>query len=92
MELVTPDETGLLFKPDDFEDLAAQLRTLLTSPGALKRMAVAASARIRSQFSHRTAAARMAEIYRRNACSKRYHRIEARARAAMALNVRQPPD
>ena len=63
MELVTPDETGLLFKPDDFEDLAAQLRTLLTSPGALKRMAVAASARIRSQFSHRTAAARMAEIY-----------------------------
>lgn len=62
-ELVEPEHTGLLFDAGDVAGLSQHLRTLATNEEARKLMAATAAARIHSEFTHRAASARMAEIY-----------------------------
>ena len=62
-ELVTPMETGLLFRPGNAADLAASLE-LLAADGALRRsLAARAAVRIAKEFSIEAAGRRMGEIY-----------------------------
>lgn len=63
-ELVTHEQTGLLFEPSDASGLAAQLGRLAADPALRARVATAASERIRTQFSIQAAARQMSEIYR----------------------------
>ena len=61
-ELVKPGETGLLFKPKDPDDLAAQLQTLIENPDLRRDLAARGEAFL-ANFSIEAAARRMAEIY-----------------------------
>ena len=62
-ELVEPNATGLLFEPGNIGELAQCLTALLSNDSARKRMGDEAARRIHSQFTHRAASARMADIY-----------------------------
>ena len=62
-ELVHPDETGMLFRAGDPEDLASSLRTLISQPDLRRDLAGRAESFIRTNFSTAAAARRMAEIY-----------------------------
>jgi L-malate glycosyltransferase len=62
-ELVTPMETGLLFRPGDASDLASKLELLAADPALRRSLATRAAARIASDFSLEAAGRRMGEIY-----------------------------
>jgi L-malate glycosyltransferase len=62
-ELVTDQESGLLFPAGDGEALAGCLDLLLSDPGLRARLAAAGSERMRSEFTLARAAERMQEIY-----------------------------
>jgi glycosyltransferase involved in cell wall biosynthesis len=62
-ELVDGERTGLLFKPGDDADLAECLRRLILNDGLRRSLALAASERMRREFSLESAAGRLAEIY-----------------------------
>lgn len=72
-ELVTPNETGLLFKPGSVMDLVSQLRILLTDTDARRRMAEASATRIHSEFTHHAASSQMAQIYENLLDANRTH-------------------
>jgi glycosyltransferase involved in cell wall biosynthesis len=63
-ELIDHGVNGLLFEPGDSHSLASQLRTALSDPQSAGRLAEAARARIRSEFSVEAAADRLEAIYR----------------------------
>jgi glycosyltransferase involved in cell wall biosynthesis len=62
-ELVTDQETGLLFPAGDSDALAARLNLLLRDPDLRTRLATAAVTHIRTNFAVADAAKRMAAIY-----------------------------
>lgn len=62
-ELIAEGETGFLFDPGDGAALAAHLRRLIADGALRARLAEAAMARIRSEFSLETSAARLGAIY-----------------------------
>jgi L-malate glycosyltransferase len=62
-ELVTDQQSGLLFPPGDSAALAACLDLLLRNGGLRSRLAAAGAERMRSEFTLERAARRMAEIY-----------------------------
>ncbi|MCE5310972.1 MAG: glycosyltransferase family 4 protein [Acidobacteriales bacterium] len=62
-ELIMHGETGLLFRPDDLEDLAYQLSTLIKEPSLRHRLGKAAANRARTQFSMEKTARRMEALY-----------------------------
>jgi L-malate glycosyltransferase len=62
-ELVTDQQTGLLFPPGDSAALAACLDLLLRNATLRTRLATAGAGRMRSEFTVERAARRMAEIY-----------------------------
>jgi L-malate glycosyltransferase len=62
-ELVTDQQSGLLFPPGDSTALAACLDLLLRNPGLRTRLAGAGADRIRTEFTLARAARRMADIY-----------------------------
>jgi glycosyltransferase involved in cell wall biosynthesis len=62
-ELVEHENAGLLFNPDNVEDLAAQLERVITGEGLRRRLAANAVERMRGRFSISSAVARMQEIY-----------------------------
>jgi glycosyltransferase involved in cell wall biosynthesis len=64
-ELIEDDGHGLLFRPGDLGGMAAALRRLIAQPELRRKMANAASARIREQFSISASAGRMSDIYER---------------------------
>jgi glycosyltransferase involved in cell wall biosynthesis len=62
-ELVTPMETGLLFRSGDAADLAAKLELLAGNPALRHSLATRAAAKIATEFSLEAAGRRMGEIY-----------------------------
>jgi L-malate glycosyltransferase len=62
-ELVTDQQSGLLFPPGDSAALAACLNLLLRNAALRARLAAAAAERMRTGFTIERAARRMAEIY-----------------------------
>jgi L-malate glycosyltransferase len=62
-ELVTDQQTGLLFPPGDSAALAACLDLLLRNATLRTRLAAAGAERMRTEFTVERAARRMAEIY-----------------------------
>jgi glycosyltransferase involved in cell wall biosynthesis len=62
-ELISSNETGLLFEPGDVGGLGAALQLLIDNESARRRMADAGSRFIRERFSVRASAQRMGEIY-----------------------------
>jgi L-malate glycosyltransferase len=62
-ELVTDQQSGLLFPPGDSAALAASLDLLLRNAGLRSRLAAAAAERMRTEFTLERAARRMGEIY-----------------------------
>jgi glycosyltransferase involved in cell wall biosynthesis len=64
-ELVTPEETGLLFERGDASSLAAELRRLIVDESLRRRLALNGQVYIRQNFSAQAAAQRMGEIYAR---------------------------
>jgi L-malate glycosyltransferase len=62
-ELVTDQETGLLFPPGDSGALAACLDLLLHNAALRTRLAAAGAERMRAEFTTERAARRMAKIY-----------------------------
>jgi glycosyltransferase involved in cell wall biosynthesis len=64
-ELIEDGVQGLLFRPGDLDGMVAALRTLIAQPELRRKMADAASARIREQFSISASASRMSDIYER---------------------------
>jgi L-malate glycosyltransferase len=62
-ELIANNEIGRLFKAGDAQDLASHLETLASDEGLRYALGLAASARIRNEFSVDKAALRMGEIY-----------------------------
>ena len=62
-ELIADGETGFLFNPGDVKALAAHLRRLMADGALRARLAERAMARVRSQFSLETSAARLGAIY-----------------------------
>lgn len=62
-ELISHQETGLLFRPGDPDDLAECLRLLVDDEGARKRLAEAATRSVQERYSLEAAARRMGEIY-----------------------------
>jgi glycosyltransferase involved in cell wall biosynthesis len=62
-ELVTPMETGLLFRPGDAADLAAKLEILAADPALRSALAARAAAKIAHEFTLEAAGRRMGEIY-----------------------------
>lgn len=63
-ELVTDQQTGLLFPSGDSAALAACLDLLLRNAALRRRLAAAGAERIRTEFTVERAARRMADIYR----------------------------
>lgn len=63
-ELVTTNETGLLFEAGNAGDLAKCLQRLASDPSGRQRMASQAQSFIRSSFSREAAVATMGRIYR----------------------------
>ena len=55
--------TGLSYPPRDIAGLAAAVRTLLDDPAAAQRRALAARARLTSDFSWQTVAEETAAVY-----------------------------
>jgi glycosyltransferase involved in cell wall biosynthesis len=64
-ELIEDGVHGLLFRPGDLGGMMAALRVLIEQPELRRKMADAASARIREQFSIAASAGRMSDIYER---------------------------
>jgi glycosyltransferase involved in cell wall biosynthesis len=62
-ELVTPGETGMLFKPRDVSGLASMLRLLAADPALRARLGGNATRSIRERFTIERSARRMGEIY-----------------------------
>lgn len=62
-ELVDGEQTGLLFEPGDEADLAACLGRLVLDDALRRRIAQAASARVRRDFSMQAAGDQLAAIY-----------------------------
>ncbi len=62
-ELVTHEQTGLLFPPRDVAGLAAALRRLIEQESLRRQLAERGRERIHSQFSAQAAARRMAQLY-----------------------------
>jgi glycosyltransferase involved in cell wall biosynthesis len=62
-ELVSHENTGLLFEAGDAAGLAAQLDRVLADKSLRERLAAGGSRFIRENFSTQTSAARLAEIY-----------------------------
>lgn len=62
-ELIAPGETGMLFEPGDAAELSEVLRQLIGSPALRAALADNAADVIRTRFSRKEAARRMAEIY-----------------------------
>ena len=62
-ELIQNGETGLLFEPQDVPALATALDLLIRDAALRKRLATAATRRIRENFSIRASAQRMQQIY-----------------------------
>jgi glycosyltransferase involved in cell wall biosynthesis len=62
-ELIHDGQTGLLFDPDNPEQLAQCLRLLIENEDLRKKIAARAARSIHEKFSLRAAADRMAEIY-----------------------------
>ncbi|MGA7732264.1 MAG: glycosyltransferase family 4 protein, partial [Chloroflexia bacterium] len=63
-EVVVDGETGLLARPQDPEDLAAKINTLLADPGMARRMGEAGRKRVHALFSWRAVGDRLEEVYR----------------------------
>ena len=63
VELVTPDQAGLLFEPGNAADLAVQISRLIEEPALRTRLAANAARRIREEYSLERATDRMAAIY-----------------------------
>jgi glycosyltransferase involved in cell wall biosynthesis len=63
-EIVTHDESALLFPPHDARLLAAALRRALEDQAGTRRRADAALAAVRERFDHRALAARVWDIHR----------------------------
>jgi glycosyltransferase involved in cell wall biosynthesis len=70
-ELVTHEETGLLFRPADAEDLTSVLLRLLADQDLRRRLAEAAPVFVASRFGIRDSVAVMASIYDRYLASPR---------------------
>lgn len=64
-ELVSDNQTGLLFHPGDPADLAAQLERLITSEPLRRTLAANAARLIREKFTRQASVERMQEIYLR---------------------------
>jgi glycosyltransferase involved in cell wall biosynthesis len=62
-ELVSHGETGMLFKSNDAQSLAATTRLVARNPNLRRRLACNAQALIRENFRLEQSAGRMAEIY-----------------------------
>jgi glycosyltransferase involved in cell wall biosynthesis len=62
-ELVTDNETGLLFKTGDSAALADRLRTLISAPGLRTALAGAGAARMAAEFSIASSVARFERLY-----------------------------
>lgn len=62
-ELVTPGQTGLLFRPGDAQDLAAQVEWALTHPEELMQMRRTARAEFEAKYTAAENYRRMIEIY-----------------------------
>jgi glycosyltransferase involved in cell wall biosynthesis len=62
-ELVSHGETGMLFKSNDAQSLAATIRLVARNPNLRRRLACNAQALIRENFRLEQSAGRMAEIY-----------------------------
>lgn len=62
-ELVAPGRTGLLFRPGGAEDLAGQVRRLLSNRAALAAMRTEARREYEAKYTAKPNAARMLEIY-----------------------------
>jgi glycosyltransferase involved in cell wall biosynthesis len=62
-ELVSPEQTGLLFPPGDADVLAAHLDRLIREPQLRQRLGGSAAEYIRSRFSRHVAAERLMRIY-----------------------------
>jgi glycosyltransferase involved in cell wall biosynthesis len=63
IELVAPDQTGLLFEPGNAADLAVQISRLIEEPALRTTLAANAAKRIREEYSLERATDRMAAIY-----------------------------
>ena len=63
VELVEHGSNGLLFKPQDVEELAAALHTLARNPALRQRFAAANRAQAHQQFSWRAVARRYEQIF-----------------------------
>jgi glycosyltransferase involved in cell wall biosynthesis len=64
-ELVTHEETGLLFERGDASSLAAELRRLIEDEDLRRKLASNGQSYIRENFSAQVAAERMGDIYAR---------------------------
>jgi glycosyltransferase involved in cell wall biosynthesis len=64
-ELITHGVHGLLASPGDLDDLLVQLRTAIGDPELCRRLAAAASTRVRAEFSIAASARRLEQIYDR---------------------------
>jgi glycosyltransferase involved in cell wall biosynthesis len=62
-ELIKHGQSGLLFKVDAVDELAHHLQALLADEPLRRRLALAAAAKIRSQFTFADAADTMQGIY-----------------------------
>lgn len=63
-EVVVNGETGLLSRPQDPEDLAARMNTLLADPELARKMGAAGRRRVLAEFSWSAVADRLEEVYR----------------------------
>jgi glycosyltransferase involved in cell wall biosynthesis len=64
LELVTPEETGLAFQPEDSVGLMQQLRRLIDEPDLGRRLGAAARERMVAEFSVAAMVDRYAALYR----------------------------
>lgn len=64
-ELVCPGSEALLFNPDDPEDLAKQILTILDDPGLAAQLGASAAARAQSCFTWQIAQAHLIQVYQR---------------------------
>jgi glycosyltransferase involved in cell wall biosynthesis len=63
-ELVTPESTGLIFKPGDAVGIMQQLRRLIDEPDLRTRLGIAAREQMESKFRIETMVERYVDLYR----------------------------
>lgn len=63
-EVVVDGETGLLARPQDAQDIARKINTLLADQGMAQKMGEAGHRRVRDHFSWRAVGDRLEEVYR----------------------------